>query len=100
MGIVAGTIKDFDIIDMINKQIGLDDQEEISSGEVIAGMIMNGLGFVSRPLMLTPQFFENKALEVLVRDGVKAEHFNRHKIGSALDRIGDYDSESNTDVGG
>jgi transposase len=93
LGIVAGTIKDLDIVDMINKQVGSDDQEEISSGEVIAGMIMNGLGFVSRPLMLTPQFFENKALEVLVKEGVKAEHFNRHKIGRVLDRIGDYGCE-------
>jgi transposase len=93
LGIVAGTIKDLDIINMINKHIGLDDQEEISAGEVIAGMILNGLGFVSRPLMLTPQFFENKALEILFRDGVEAEHFNRHKIGRVLDRIADYGCE-------
>ena len=93
LGIVSGTIKDLDIVDMINKQVGSDEQEEISSGEVIAGMIMNGLGFVSRPLMLTPQFFENKALEVLVSNGVKSDHFNRHKIGRVLDRIAVYGCE-------
>ena len=93
LGIVAGTIKDLGIIDIIDKQLGRDDQEEISSGEVIAGMILNGLGFVSRPLMLTPQFFENKALSVLIREGITSDHFNRHKIGRVLDRIGDYSCE-------
>lgn len=93
LGIVAGTIKDLDIVNMINSQIGTNDQEEISAGEVVAGMILNGLGFISRPLMLAPQFFENKALEVLIRNGVKSEHFNRHKIGRVLDRIGDYGCE-------
>lgn len=93
LGIVAGTIKDLGIIDIIDKQIGKDDQEEISSGEIVAGMILNGLGFVSRPLMLTPQFFENKALSVLIREGINSDHFNRHKIGRVLDSIGDYSCE-------
>lgn len=93
LGIVAGIIKDLGIIEIVNKHIGIDDQEEISAGEAIAGMIMNGLGFVSRPLMLTPQFFENKALDVLVKNDVAANHFNRHKIGRVLDRIGEYGCE-------
>lgn len=93
LGIVAGIIKDLGIIEMINKHIGHDKQEEISAGEIISGMILNGLGFVSRPLMLTPQFFENKPLNLLIRDGVKSEHFNRHKIGRVLDRISDYGCE-------
>jgi len=93
LGIVAGTIKDLGIIDMINNQLGYDDQEGISAGEIIAGMIINGLGFVSRPLMLTPQFFENKALAVLIGNDVTPDQFNRHKIGRVLDRIGDYGCE-------
>lgn len=47
LGIVAGVIKDLGLI------------------EAIAGMISNGLGFSDRPLSLTLQFFETKALEVL-----------------------------------
>jgi hypothetical protein len=39
-------------------------------------MILNGLGFSDRPLTLTPQFFENKALSLLFRPGMKAESFN------------------------
>lgn len=93
LGIVAGIIKDLCIVDMINEQIGCDNQEEVSAGEIVSGMILNGLGFITRPLMLTPQFFENKPLDLLIRDGIKPEHFNRHKIGRVLDRISDYGCE-------
>jgi transposase len=93
LGIVAGTIKDLGIVDMINTQVGYDGQEHVTAGEIIAGMILNGLGFIGRPLMLTPQFFENKALEILIRKGITHDHFNRHKIGRVLDAIGNYGSE-------
>ena len=53
LGIVASIIHDLDIINIVDEHIPKDPQENISAGEVIAGMILNGLGFVSRPLMLT-----------------------------------------------
>ena len=37
----------------------------------MAAIIINGLGFSDRPLTLTPQFFEKKALELFFRPGVK-----------------------------
>ena len=84
LGIIAGVIKDLGIIEMIDACIVCDDQEEISTGEAVAGMIINGLGFSNRPISLTPQFFSNKPLEVLFRDDVSAEHFNRFKRGRFL----------------
>ena len=93
LGIVAGMIKDLGVIEVVDDRLGRDKQEIISSGEVIAGMILNGLGFVSRPLMLTPQFFENKALEVLFRPGITPDHFNRHKIGRVMDVMAEYGNE-------
>ena len=62
LGIIAGVIKDLGIIEMIDACIVPDDQEEISTGEAVAGMIINGLGFSNRPISLTPQFFSNKPL--------------------------------------
>jgi transposase len=90
LGIIAGVIKDLGIIEMIDRRIVPDDQEEISTGEAVAGMILNGLGFSDRPLSLTPQFFENKPVELLFRKGVLAEHFNRFKLGRSLDKIFSY----------
>ncbi len=59
LGIIAGVIQDLGIIEMIDSRIATDEREEISTGEAIAGMILNGLGFSNRPISLTPQFFEN-----------------------------------------
>ena len=75
---------------MIDTRVGLDDQERITAGEAIAGMILNGLGFSDRPMSLTPQFFANKPVGLLFRDGVSAEHFNRFKLGRSLDKAFSY----------
>ena len=53
-------------------------------------MILNGLGFSDRPMSLTPQFFANKPVALLFRDGVSAEHFNRFKLGRSLDKVFSY----------
>src|SRR5712691_807974 len=90
LGIIAGVIKDVGIIEMIDARIVPDDQEGITTGEAVAGMILNGLGFSDRPMSLTPQFFANKPIALLVRDGVAAEHFNRFKLGRSLDKVFTY----------
>ena len=94
LGVIAGVIKDLGIVEFIDARIPNDAREEISCGEAVAGMILNGLGFSDRPLTLTPQFFQNKALSRLFRPGVKAESFNRFKLGRALDDCHAYGCES------
>ena len=90
LGVVASVIKDVGIVEMIDTRLGLHDQEEISAGEAVSGMILNGLGFSDRPLTLTPQFFANKPLDLLFRQGVRAEMFNRFKLGRTLDETYTY----------
>ncbi|MFC1719345.1 IS1634 family transposase [Candidatus Poribacteria bacterium] len=90
LGIVAGVIKDLGMIEMIDSRIEPDEREEISTGEAIAGMVLNGLGFSNRPISLTPQFFENKPMALLFRDGVLADSFNRFKLGRSLDKAFSY----------
>jgi transposase len=85
LGVIAAVIKDLGLIDMINTRLVPDAQEVITPGEAIAGMILNGLGFANRPLSLTPQFFASKPLDLLLREGIKAEMFNRFKLGRTLD---------------
>jgi transposase len=67
-----------------------DEREEITTGEAIAGMIINGLGFSDRPMSLTPQFFEGKALDVLIREGITPDMLNRFKLGRSLDDVFSY----------
>jgi transposase len=87
VGLMAEVIKDLGLIDMIDVRLVPDRQEEITPGEAVAGMILNGLGFANRPLSLTPQFFANKPLDLLFREGVGAEMFNRFKLGRTLDEV-------------
>ena len=87
LGLMAEVIKDLGLIDMIDVRLVPNRQEEITPGEAVAGMILNGLGFANRPLSLTPQFFANKPLDLLFREGVGAEMFNRFKLGRTLDEV-------------
>ena len=68
LGTISGIIKDLGLIERIVP----DADEEITTGEAVAGMILNGLGFSQRPLSLTPQFFVNKPLDRLFRKGVNS----------------------------
>jgi transposase len=90
LGVVASVIKELGLIEMIDARLPRHDQEAITAGEAVAGMILNGLGFSNRPLSLTPQFFVNKPLDVLFRPGVHADMFNRFKLGRSLDEVSTY----------
>ena len=50
-------------------------------------MLLNGLGFVSAPLYLFEQFFQGKATEQLLGEGVKPEHLNDDRLGNVLDEL-------------
>ena len=90
LGIVAGIIDELDIVNIINQELGRDEQEIVNSGEIVKAIILNGLGFVSQPLYLFPKFFEDKATEHLLGNGIKPEHLNEHKIGRVMDKLYDY----------
>src|SRR5499426_570133 len=90
LGVIASVIKDLGLIAMIDTRLVPDEQEVITPGEAVAGMILNGLGFANRPLSLTPRFFANKPLDLLFREGIDAEMFNRFKLGRTLDEASAY----------
>jgi len=48
-GIVARVIDDLNIVSLLDKHLPQDDKQEITPGEAIKDMIMNGLGFCNRP---------------------------------------------------
>ena len=85
LGLIASVIKDIGLIDMIDRRLVPDDQEVITPGEAVAGMILNGLGFARSALIITPQFFANKPLDLLFREGIDAKMFNRFKLGRTLE---------------
>jgi len=90
LGIVAGIIDELQIVEIINQELGIDEQEIVNSGEIVKAIILNGLGFISQPLYLFPKFFEDKATEHLLGKGILAEHLNDYKIGRVMDKLIEY----------
>jgi transposase len=90
LGLIACMIKDVGRISRIDTRLIPDAPEEITPGEAVAGMILNGLGCANRPLSLTPQFCTHKPLDRLCRPGVRAEMCHRLKLGRTLDEVQAY----------
>ena len=87
LGIIAGIIDQIGLVEIVNQEIGENSQEKISAGIVVKAMILNGLGFVSAPLYLFSKFFEGKAIEHLLGEGIKAKDLNDDKLGRILDKL-------------
>jgi hypothetical protein len=52
LGLVAGIIDEIGIEPKITELLGEQSAEKITAGQVVKGMILNGLGLVSSPLYL------------------------------------------------
>lgn len=50
-------------------------------------MIINGLWIISAQLYLFPKFFEGKAIEHLMGEGIQASHLNEYRLGRVLDKL-------------
>ncbi len=87
LGLVAGIVDTIGIVEIINNLIGTEQGEKVTAGQVVKAMIINGLGFVSRPLYMFPKFFESIPCEHLIGAGVKPEYLNDDKRGRVMDKL-------------
>jgi transposase len=87
LGIVAGIIDAIGIVEIINELIGVEKGEKVNAGQVVKAMIINGLGFVSKPLYMFPEYFETIACEHLIGAGIKPEYLNDDKLGRVMDKM-------------
>jgi len=95
LGIVAGVCQELGIAERIDEKIGKKRSDrKLSCGTSAVAMIINGLGFTNRRLYLTSQFFESKATELLLGEGIKSEDITDSTLGQALDEIADYGSST------
>ena len=85
-GLVAGVCDRIDLINTIDNFIG-PTKRKVSVGEAVSAMVLNALGFVSRPLYLTPEFFSNKPVDALIRSDLCAADFSDDCLGRALDTL-------------
>jgi transposase len=91
LGLVAGMFEELEIGDRIDEHIDQDlDEREVSVGQAVKAMVLNGFGFVQQRLYLTPQFFERVPTERLIGEGVQPKHLNHGVLGRALDDLFEY----------
>ncbi len=86
LGIVAGIIDEMELVEFVNRIVGIRIKETLSPGQVMKAMILNGLGFLSAPIYLFDRFFVGKATQHLIGEGVTPEQLNDDRIGRALDK--------------
>ncbi|MCP3673134.1 MAG: IS1634 family transposase [Gammaproteobacteria bacterium] len=92
LGLVAGLIKRYDLVRLIDQHLPVSREKGsiVSHGQRVAAMIINGLGFTAKPLYLSPKFFESKPVSRLLGNGIEAKHLNDDALGRTLDAISEF----------
>jgi transposase len=91
LGLVAGFMDESGLVEAVDALFpNQSDNKHVSYGQQLKAMILNGLGFVSRTLHMYPKYYEGKALDRLIGEGVEASHLNDKVLGRCLDKFYEY----------
>ena len=86
LGIVSAMCDEIDLVNTIDRLIPPDPKAVLTTGECVKLMVINGLGFTSRPLYLEAQFYEGKPIERLLGRKCESVEISDDRLGRALDR--------------
>ena len=91
LGLVAGMFDELDIGGIIDQATQQNpEMRDLTVGEAVKAMVLNGLGFINQALYLVPRFFQNKPTYRLISPRVAPEQLNDDALGRALDTLYDY----------
>jgi transposase len=91
LGLVAGMFDELGIGDILDQATQEDPQtRDLTVGEAVKAMVLNGLGFVNQALYLVPLFFQNKPTYRLISPRVAPEQLNDDALGRILDTLYSY----------
>jgi len=90
LGLVAGMFEELGLGEVVDASLGQDSEATLSPGMCLKAMIVNGLGFTTRPLYLSASFFETKAVEQLLGPGIEASDITDQRLGDFLEACYDY----------
>ena len=63
------------------------EMRDLTVGEAVKAMVLNGLGFINQALYLVPRFFQNKPTSRLISPRVAPDQLNDDALGRALDTL-------------
>lgn len=90
-GLVAGFYHDIGFAEIIDNAVdGASPERNVSCGQLVTAMVLNGLGFTGRTLHMYSEYLKGKALDILVGEGVLPKHINDDALGRCLDTLYEY----------
>jgi transposase len=66
------------------------EMRDLTVGEAVKAMVLNGLGFINPALYLVPRFFQNKPTSRLISLRVTPDQLNDDALGRAVDTLYSY----------
>ncbi len=88
LGLVAGMCDEIGISNIIDEACGQQAKNKnITFGQCVKCMILNGLGFVGRTLYLYSEYFEDKPIDHLLGIKIDADQIDDNVLGRTLDKL-------------
>ena len=86
LGLVAGMFDELGLGDVIDHATDHNPElRDLTVGEAVKAMVLNGLGFINQALYLVPRCFHNKPTYRLVSPRMAPEQLNDDALGRALE---------------
>src|SRR5712692_7274434 len=88
LGLVAGMFDELGIGEVVDKATQQNPaMRDLTGGEAVKAMVLNGLGFVNQALSLVPRFFQNKPPSRLIAPRVTSAQLHEDALGRALETL-------------
>lgn len=93
LGIISGICDKIQLVETIDAIIPKSPNMQLSVGQRIKAMIINGLGFTGRPLYITGEFFSTKPIDILLGENATTGNLNDDSLGRGLDALYEANAE-------
>jgi len=90
LGIVSAMCDEINLLSVIDQLIPPDPRATMTIGECVKLMVINGLGFTSRPLYLEAQFYASKPIERFLGRPCTSDEVSDDRLGRTLDACFDH----------
>ena len=88
LGLVAGKFDALGIGETLDRATQQHpEMRDLTVGEAVKAMVLNGLGFINQALYLVPRFFQNQPTSRLISPRMAPAQLNDDALGRALETL-------------